>query len=584
MHGPVSLDDSTSIEESHRLIDEAIALHQASVLALKSQKNSLAPISRLPPELLSQIFSLVKTKVISHHSTMSPTGLEWVKVTHVSTHWRHIAINLPSLWVDPPLKNFRWVQEMLQRSKDAGLEIMVDLDPATIHDVRPGLELSLKHGWRIKHLSFQGFVDMSVWNTLQKALPKSAPQLEHLCIKFSRSQIETSSPIVLSEEVFRETRKLRHLELSRCNINWNSHPSLLRSLTHLTLRRLSLDSKPTGKQFMDALKGMPDLQSLCLVDSLPVEQKWDVEQIHLTSLRTLSISSIHTEVETFFRCVTFPPTAMVHVGYVWDMTFTSHTDVSGIILGLFRSYSIPFHTLVLHQTRRSDGILLKLFTNATAEWDDPTYYYNSIANLEITFRRKAKSQSPEQYIAKLITDIFDSTTPLQSVLMHIDLTGMCELSVQTMANTFGILPQVCSVRADRKTSRLFLKALRLGSYTEKSKPTSTAEKLYFPNLSAIHFYRTDFWFPGLPDYAKDPWTISAKLLKDCIIQRSQSSAKIETLTFSYCVYLRQRDADSLSQTVDNIYCCGCDLDNYDNLEEYSEEEDRETLCTPLNFR
>lgn len=377
MHGLLSLDESISIQESRRLIDEAITHHQASIFALKSQKNVLAPISRFPPEILCRIFSFVKKEAQRCYDKRY--RLQWVAVTHVSSHWRHVAINSPSLWVDPPLRSIRWVQEMLHRSKGAGLVIEADLSPQEIPAVIPGLKLALTCSSRIRHLSFQNIhhANVSAWNDLQQALPKSAPQLEHLSVVIDKSELgymmfdpEFRNPIFISEEAFCKTECLRHLEFSQCNPSWNSHPSLLRSLTSLTLRHLTLDAKPTGKRFMDALKDMPDLEFLEITDAFPVEQNWDSEKIHLASLQTLSIRSIHTEIETFLRCVTFPPTAKVKIEcfIVVDAASTSHTNVTEVILNLSRSYSNPlpdtaFRTLALLKSTHIGyfGVLLKFF-------------------------------------------------------------------------------------------------------------------------------------------------------------------------------------------------------------------------------
>lgn len=60
MPGTLLFNGSVTSEEAHRLIDEAIEDHLASILALKSQRNSFAATSCFPPEILSKIFFLRK--------------------------------------------------------------------------------------------------------------------------------------------------------------------------------------------------------------------------------------------------------------------------------------------------------------------------------------------------------------------------------------------------------------------------------------------------------------------------------------------------------------------------------------------
>jgi hypothetical protein len=57
---------------------------EGAILALKSRRNSLAAISRLPPEILSKIFVCC--------AATSGLTMDWVKATHVSRHWRTVAM------------------------------------------------------------------------------------------------------------------------------------------------------------------------------------------------------------------------------------------------------------------------------------------------------------------------------------------------------------------------------------------------------------------------------------------------------------------------------------------------------------
>ncbi|KAF8183645.1 hypothetical protein BJ912DRAFT_544040 [Pholiota molesta] len=100
----LSLNDSNSVEKSDRLINDAVSRHTAAIVALKVQQNALAPVSRLPPEILCRIFTMVKTQVQTYSFRKAPAFLKWIEVTHVSSHWRRVAINFLNLWVDLPLK------------------------------------------------------------------------------------------------------------------------------------------------------------------------------------------------------------------------------------------------------------------------------------------------------------------------------------------------------------------------------------------------------------------------------------------------------------------------------------------------
>ncbi|TFK65487.1 hypothetical protein BDN72DRAFT_773315, partial [Pluteus cervinus] len=105
-------------------IDKEIAAMQETIRELRTFRNTFTPSYRLPPEILSRIFSLIRlfsTLVPRSHGLSS---LQWVAVTSVSKHWRNVAIRSPELWshisssYPKPL-----LQEWLQRSKASPLSV-----------------------------------------------------------------------------------------------------------------------------------------------------------------------------------------------------------------------------------------------------------------------------------------------------------------------------------------------------------------------------------------------------------------------------------------------------------------------------
>ncbi|TEB23193.1 hypothetical protein FA13DRAFT_1640179, partial [Coprinellus micaceus] len=69
-----------------------MATLRAEILALQSHRNTLRPINRLPPEIFSTIFQLVKDDITEAER------VSWIKVTHVCRYWREIALDHASLW------------------------------------------------------------------------------------------------------------------------------------------------------------------------------------------------------------------------------------------------------------------------------------------------------------------------------------------------------------------------------------------------------------------------------------------------------------------------------------------------------
>ncbi|EPS94230.1 hypothetical protein FOMPIDRAFT_1055261 [Fomitopsis schrenkii] len=84
---------------------EALEQHNAHqrecTPAANTQLNALAPISRLPPEVLSEIFLQHVRHCADHVGPYRPPGVpvgRWIRVTHVSAHWRETALRCAVLW------------------------------------------------------------------------------------------------------------------------------------------------------------------------------------------------------------------------------------------------------------------------------------------------------------------------------------------------------------------------------------------------------------------------------------------------------------------------------------------------------
>ncbi|KAF9523472.1 hypothetical protein CPB83DRAFT_862749 [Crepidotus variabilis] len=99
----------------------------------KRQQSSLlkdiAPVTPLPPELLWDIFHLVKSDRSSTSSsfetprfeTLFAPELQWIpEVTHICRHWRATALADPSLWAEICVSaSNKWATEFLARSKES---------------------------------------------------------------------------------------------------------------------------------------------------------------------------------------------------------------------------------------------------------------------------------------------------------------------------------------------------------------------------------------------------------------------------------------------------------------------------------
>ena len=111
-------------------LDEEIAQLAIKLSSLRTQKNTFAPISRLPQSILACIF-VYHAHEDYHTSSGSHiprhTKSHWIGMSYVCRHWRHVALNCPALWsylltASPP-----WTEALLIRSLNLPLRIRVAL-------------------------------------------------------------------------------------------------------------------------------------------------------------------------------------------------------------------------------------------------------------------------------------------------------------------------------------------------------------------------------------------------------------------------------------------------------------------------
>ena len=158
-----------SLDETRSIIDRNITRLEESIRALKSHKNELSPISRLPVEILCNIFKFC----VAESWTRKPES--WTNFSQVSQHWRSSALSASELWTIIPLNYPRLAREMLIRSKMAKLTIqsshsLVKSYPKTIE----ALGSCLNEMNRVEEIKFTSISGLILEEILLH-LPKSAP-------------------------------------------------------------------------------------------------------------------------------------------------------------------------------------------------------------------------------------------------------------------------------------------------------------------------------------------------------------------------------------------------------------------------
>ncbi|KAF8267394.1 hypothetical protein EI94DRAFT_1801733 [Lactarius quietus] len=307
-------------EYSRQVIDAEIKSLEEAILALKRRRNALSPISSLPTEVITIIFSysrLPSTPTISSLPTeviadlfrscrlpgMAPPGrspehcLAWLHTAHVCHQWREIALNHPLFWshVDFTNLTLAGAPEMLARAKKAPLHLEARIplgdwgwDDSRFNGFEKEIQTRLS---QICHLSIS--TESFHLQRMAEGLTSPAPTLESLSLSQPRIP---SWRVDVPYTLFGGTApRLSFLKLRNCDIRWKS--PLLRGLTCLDV---STELRPSFTDWLKALHEMPHLEKLVLHSSppiglpigLPSPSTFDIKgSVSLPSLTHLDISA-----------------------------------------------------------------------------------------------------------------------------------------------------------------------------------------------------------------------------------------------------------------------------------------------------
>ncbi|KAI0284064.1 hypothetical protein BC826DRAFT_170983 [Russula brevipes] len=287
-----------------RGIDAAILLTRA----LLTHRNTLAPVSVLPPEVLARIFHLLPPDSYSPE-----TGrLEWIGVTHVCRHWRQVALDDSSLWarILCSTANTTWISETLARARNAPLAI--DLcgtwNAKTLSMF--AAHFAHTHEFRL-HGTPRLFYDIrEIWSL-------EAPALEHFALG-----ADADFPVTHLRAPFFNgmAPKLRTFSLNQICVPWSFIPRGQLSKLKITLfdNGGPLTDGPSlgdSKSLIDLLINCPMLEILVLESCLPqsITRPSHVQAIHLPRLSQLCLDGSSSRVANLLEILKLPPSTKLRI-------------------------------------------------------------------------------------------------------------------------------------------------------------------------------------------------------------------------------------------------------------------------------
>ncbi|KAF5324925.1 hypothetical protein D9611_004114 [Ephemerocybe angulata] len=331
--------DGKILADEHReLIRKRVNELKNEICALHRLHNTLAPINRLPPEILSRIF-------VQSSAERRQDSLSWIQVTHTCHHWREVALDCAALWSDISFVNPAFTKVMLARSKNAPLH--VDLSTSytrTTPVIYEALSEVLDQGSRLRSIAIDNVTNSRRSGTLhlRRFLSKchSAPVLEVVRLRTSFDRCLNSGFLQGGSPM------LKHLELSGCIIsNWNTIPSGAALLTLDLARNLGqLNENLSGSGFISLLQNMPSLENLRIRFLLPrglYSQSPAAAPFTHPRLRNLDLIDYPEGIEHFLRAVHVPNAENITLSLDEGSTYR-YPDLTA----LFGALQLSWHKVV----------------------------------------------------------------------------------------------------------------------------------------------------------------------------------------------------------------------------------------------
>ncbi|KAJ7149646.1 hypothetical protein C8R46DRAFT_1198654 [Mycena filopes] len=321
-----------SFKEEMESIDSKIAWHLAQIALLKARRNSIAPICRLPNELLARIITIYAIE----SETLFDLG--WAKVvTIVCQRWYAVARAEQSLWsfIDIGYGG-RWGRfyRQLERSGVAPLTIKIPHCNSRYY-----IDIVLDHSPRIAALDLSGETQ-HILHFLAELPNHNFPMLASLGLEAKQQGVRDPPGLVADLPAIvldGSMPKLKELKLTLINLPWRS----VRGLESLSLTK-SNDSGAPVLQTLDMLFSMlelcPQLQTLKLEEVIPNELDYDGPQISLPNLTSIYLRDHVLLCWVVLKHLTFPLDAQVRL---YALGLRTGADAREILVPMSRRLRAP---------------------------------------------------------------------------------------------------------------------------------------------------------------------------------------------------------------------------------------------------
>ncbi|KAA1479414.1 hypothetical protein DENSPDRAFT_145823 [Dentipellis sp. KUC8613] len=275
--------------------------------SLRFYYNSLAPVNRLPAEVLTRVFSFLQVldppRNLDHAKPAVPHDIGWLRATHVCRQWRIAALGHPRLWSNVRVSlGAKWMNAFLDRAQTVPLEFSTAGLSAASADRHSEVSSVLVSNLGRMHRLRASALNHAEFSTVFWHLGGAAPVLEkaslHTTLTYWDFSIMEAGMQPLPPWLFGGAAPcLRELRISGFSAFWLAIP--FTSLVSLSVdggtdKGVSNSHLQNFDACLGALAGLPRLESLRLryvLPELPLDVALDTLPIvTLPSVRKFSLS------------------------------------------------------------------------------------------------------------------------------------------------------------------------------------------------------------------------------------------------------------------------------------------------------
>ncbi|KAI0295915.1 hypothetical protein B0F90DRAFT_1927383 [Multifurca ochricompacta] len=271
-----------------------------------------SPISRIPVELLTQIFTHVPRvefeESLQFKARIAPSGPMWMAIAQVCHHWRMIVADCREFWSYIPLQSsLYWVEVSLARSHPHPISFSVDLS-ATQPEWYQRAALSALHvisRAREVYIHTSAVANSGLHMAALRILDDAAaPKLEVLGIHGTVA----CEPVPFSGSIFRHhtAAALHTLTLAFCEVHPSS-PLFQAPLVSLRLENCRVEF-PLG-----VLSLLPHLRTLVLAGIHGTFLSYSSDVVRLLHLRHLELTSPSSDIAFLLRNISIPPSTSLSI-------------------------------------------------------------------------------------------------------------------------------------------------------------------------------------------------------------------------------------------------------------------------------